>query len=134
MSHTLPLMGRPAGYDAPDLARFAHAVFAGDFLGDEGDRLVTTPARLASGEELPYTFGWQRQAVDGRLRYEHGGETNGAYAQVAYFPELDLALAGIANFNFWGETLGEPAFFEWVLERLPVLLADAPCATDPNSR
>jgi CubicO group peptidase (beta-lactamase class C family) len=119
---------------ATDLARFTHAVFAGDFLGDEGDRLVTTPARLASGEELPYTFGWQRQAVDGRLRYEHGGETNGAYAQVAYFPELDLALAGIANFNFWGETLGEPALFEWVLERLPVLLADAPCATDPDSR
>ncbi len=115
---------------ATDLARFTHAVFAGDFLGDEGDRLVTTPATLASGEELTYTFGWQRRTVDGQLRYEHGGETNGAYAQVAWFPELDLAVAGIANFNFWGETLGEPAFFGWVLERLPALLADAPCDAD----
>ena len=55
--------------------------------------------------------------VDGRLRYEHGGETNGAYAQVAYFPDAGLAVAGIANYNFWGQTLGEPAFFALVLAR-----------------
>ena len=86
---------------------------------------MTTPAALGSGEPAPCSFGWRRRIVDGRLRYGHGGETNGADAQVACFPDAELAVAGIANFNFRGPAPGEPACFELVPERRPALLADA---------
>jgi len=112
---------------AADLARFARAVFHGDFLDDERRRLVETPARTSDGEVLAYGFGWQVQTVDGERRFGHGGETNGAYARVSYYPERDLAVAGITNYNFWGEGLGEPAFFGFVADELPAALAGAAC-------
>jgi len=112
---------------ATDLARFARAILGGDFLDEERRRLVETPATTNDGAALAYSFGWQVHIVDGTRRFDHGGETNGAYAQVSYFPDRDLAVAGITNYNFWGEGLGEPAFFGFVNDALPAALAGAGC-------
>ncbi|MDH3914518.1 MAG: beta-lactamase family protein [Chromatiales bacterium] len=113
---------------AEDLVKFARAVFAGDFLDAERRQLAQTRAATNDGAEVAYSFGWEVRAVNGQRRYEHGGETNGAYARVIYLPEHDLAVAGITNYNFWGETLGEAAFFEFIVDTLPELLAGAECA------
>lgn len=115
---------------AEDLVRFAYAVFEGEFLDAERKSLVRTAARTNAGRQVGYSFGWEVKTAGGEPRLEHGGETNGAYARLLYLPERNLAVAGITNYNFWGQTLGEPAFFGFVSETLPGLLARAPC-TEP---
>jgi CubicO group peptidase (beta-lactamase class C family) len=113
---------------AEDLVHFAYAIFEGELLDAERKSLVRTAARTNDGGQVGYSFGWEVKTTGGEPRFEHGGETNGAYARVLYLPERHLAVAGITNYNFWGQTLGEPAFFEFVSEALPDLLAQAGCA------
>lgn len=106
---------------ASDLAVFTAAVFEGDFLSDGARALLSMEATLEDGSGVGYSFGWQVQEVDGQRRYSHGGESNGVHAQVVYIPEWSLAVAGITNYNFWGQDLGEPAFFGFVADTLPRL-------------
>ncbi|MGE0045325.1 MAG: serine hydrolase domain-containing protein [Hyphomonadaceae bacterium] len=108
---------------AHDLARFTDAVFHGDLLSAESHRLVTTEATRNDGARVEYGFGWRivRDANGNVTRYEHGGETNGAYAFAAYFPATRVSVAGIANANF---AEGEPYFFEAISRDLPALFAD----------
>ena len=70
--------------------------------------LLSTPTTLADGTALPYTFGWQHgTTADGSPYFGHGGLTNGATAEVRFYPRQRLAVAVIANYNFWFE--GTPA-------------------------
>ena len=78
---------------------------------------------MDDGTPVGYSFGWQVETIGGQLRYSHGGESNGVHAQLLYFPEWDLAVAGITNYNFWGESLGEPEFFGLINKSLPGLFA-----------
>ncbi len=94
---------------APDLARFAYAAFATDFLSSKSRDLLTTPARLADGSEAsldqagrrPYAFGWyiERDPAGAPGGYAHNGETNGGYALVRYYPARRMAVAATANYN-----------------------------------
>ncbi|HYD89530.1 MAG TPA: serine hydrolase domain-containing protein [Vitreimonas sp.] len=107
---------------AEDLVRFASAVFAGEYLNAASLQRLTTEQRNAAGEGVGYTFGWQvSRDAQGRLFYEHGGETNGAYATVRYYPEQRLAISGIVNANWMG---GRAYFFEAVRNELPALYLD----------
>jgi len=108
---------------ATDLARITDAIFSGEWLNTGSMDAVRTEARTASGEATGYTFGWQIHfADDGTVDwYGHGGETNGAYAVVRYYPEHDLTVAGIMNANF---VQGEPVFFNAVSEELARLFME----------
>ena len=106
-----------------DLAVFTYQLFVGDFLNDEMKLLVMTPARLNNGDNascggtMYYSVGWEvRTGQDGVKSFGHNGETNGAYALIRYFPDENLIIAGIANYNVVGR---EPAFFEAIAEQLP---------------
>lgn len=107
---------------AEDLARFTSAMFGGEWLSAESLARMTTEATTNAGEPVGYTFGWQvtRNEASEAVRYEHGGETNGAYAFVGYDPQTRLAVAGVVNANF---AAGEPYFFEAISDRLPLLFA-----------
>ena len=104
---------------AGDLARLTSASFGKDFLSKAGQTLLRSEATTTDGVPVGYSFGWQVKTVGGQLQYSHGGESNGAHAQLLYIPKWDLAVAGITNYNVWGETLGEPSFFALVKETLP---------------
>ncbi len=117
---------------AQDLARFAFEAFNSSILTEESHDLLITPATLHNGEiaqldngaeKVGYAFGWQiRGAKDGLPRsYGHDGETNGAYALVRYYPEHDVAVAAIANYNIMGR---EPSFFQKLGSELPLLFLD----------
>jgi CubicO group peptidase (beta-lactamase class C family) len=106
---------------ASDLAVFTAAVFEGEFLSDASRALLSMEATLKDGSGVGYSFGWQVREVDGQRRYSHGGESNGVHAQVVYIPDLNMAVAGITNYNFWGQDLAEPAFFDLVADTLPRL-------------
>jgi CubicO group peptidase (beta-lactamase class C family) len=107
---------------AQDLVRFASAMFGGDYLNASSLQRLTTEQRNAAGEGVGYTFGWQiGHDTQGRLFYEHGGETNGAYATLRYYPAERLAIAGIVNANWMG---GRASFFDAIRNDLPALYLD----------
>ncbi len=103
-----------------DVARLANTTFNSDFFTPETRALLTTPARLRNGTEIAYTFGWEiHRDAHGRVEYYgHGGETNGAYASVRYYPDRRMAVAGIANYNTW-LTDRDATFFRAVREEIP---------------
>lgn len=118
--------------NASDLASFTYDVFESDLLSAEMKSLITNPAKLNNGAPVAfegeggtiyYSFGWElRQNSNGEITsYGHNGETNGAYALIRYFPEDDMAIAGIANYNILGR---EPYFFKAISEELPALFRD----------
>lgn len=107
---------------AEDLVRFASATFGGEYLNAASLQRLTTEQRNAAGEGVGYTFGWQiGRDAQGRVFYEHGGETNGAYATLRYYPEQRLAIAGIVNANWMG---GRAYFFDAMRNELPALYLD----------
>lgn len=106
---------------AEDLVRFASAVFAGDFLSAQSRQRLTTEATTNAGAPVGYTFGWQIGRDANGVHFEHGGETNGAYAFLRYYPAQRLAVAAIVNANF---AVGEPTFFDATRNDLPALFLD----------
>ncbi len=117
---------------ASDLASFTYKVFVSDFLSAEMKSIITNAATLNNGAPVAveggngtifYSFGWElRKNSDGDIvSFGHNGETNGAYALIRYFPEDDIAIAGIANYNILGS---EPYFFKAIAEELPALFRD----------
>lgn len=113
---------------AVDLARFTAAVFGTNFLNASSRAQITEPASLSDGAPAGfssrhlYSVGWEiRRDENGRtISYGHNGETNGAYAVIRYFPEENLAIAGIANYNVMGR---EPAFFDAIAKGLHDIFA-----------
>lgn len=88
---------------ATDLAFFASEVFAGDFFATETVSLFTNEVYLNNGEGSNRSFGWEIFYDDnGSVSYfGHGGLTNGAVAELRYYPEEKLAFALITNYNVW---------------------------------
>ena len=117
---------------AEDLAKFASAVFESDFLSAQSKKTLEQPAHFRDGSSVRwneghgrgyYSFGWGIFGTgDGELHYlGHGGETNGAYALIRYFPKHRIAVAGIVNYNL---VAGNTAFFNAVGKDLPGLFID----------
>lgn len=118
---------------AEDLARFADATFNGPYLSEESRRLVTTPVKRNDGAEGPYAFGWEvRRTPDGAvLWYGGGGNTNGSYATLRYYPAQRVAIASVATYNF-ALTKQTPAYFRFARQELPALFgAPTPPPTPP---
>jgi CubicO group peptidase (beta-lactamase class C family) len=109
---------------ARDLAVFADAIFNGDFLQPETLQLFTTAVTTPVGTPTGYSFGWQiGTSAEGDIEwYGHGGEINGAYASVMYYPASKLTIVGMTNYNYWLTSV-EPEFFHAVRKELPALFA-----------
>lgn len=75
--------------DVPVLFR---GLFAGGLLSDESLAEMTTPT-----VNRGYGLGVGLGEADGQSYLSHGGGVPGFRSRVAYFPELDLTLAGSAN-------------------------------------
>lgn len=88
---------------APDLAAFANEVFAGDHFAPEITALFTEEITYNNGEKTDRSFGWEIFYDDNGdvSYYGHGGLTNGAVAELRYYPKQKLAFALITNYNLW---------------------------------
>jgi D-alanyl-D-alanine carboxypeptidase len=84
---------------APDLARWARALYGGDVLPAGAlEAMVadaTTTATLKPG--YPYGLGVQVFTIDGRISYGHSGRLVGARSAVRWFPEAGVAIAVVTN-------------------------------------
>ena len=107
---------------AADLAMFTNKTFASDFFSEQSKALFTTPGVTTGGEETSYSFGWHvdRNTHGDVESFSHGGITNGAYAEVKYFPETRMSVAVISNYNLW-LTDKRPAFNDLSQTQLPEL-------------
>jgi len=109
---------------AEDLGRFAYTYFRGDYLAAETRDYFMTPVTLNDGQVLRQSPGWELGFDEnGDIDwYGHGGTTNGAYASLRYYPDSNMIIAGISNYNFW-LTGKSPEFFQLIREELPSLFA-----------
>ena len=111
--------------DAADLAIFTDAVFNSNFLQPETVEMFTKPVFTPDGEPTGYGFIWQigRDESGDMEWYGHGGSTNGAYASVRFYPETNMTVVGMSNYNYW-LTSARPQFFSLIREELPALFRD----------
>ena len=84
---------------APDLARWARALYGGDVLAPAGLLAMTSDAATTSilVPAYPYGLGVQVYTIDGRLSYGHSGRLVGARSAMRWFPEAGVAIAVVTN-------------------------------------
>ena len=95
-----PSLFDPAGGligSVEDMARYSIAIDQGRFLEPETWDQIFTPARSASGAELPYGFGWFLQVHEGTLLQWHHGWWIANSSLIVRAPERGLALIVAAN-------------------------------------
>lgn len=82
---------------AEDLARWAHALLAGDVLAPDTWRAMTTPGVTSAGEVTDYGLGFAAYPVRGRKVVAHAGGVPGAAALLVLIPEEDFAVVLLSN-------------------------------------
>lgn len=82
---------------AEDLVRWIRSLARGEAIAPESYRRMTTARTLPDGNTPPYGFGISLLSLDGRQRVAHSGEIGGYSAQLAYYPDDDLAIAVLTN-------------------------------------
>lgn len=82
---------------ATDLTLWSRALASGAIVSADSYRLMTTPLRLNSGVEVDYGFGLTTHEKLGRRAVTHNGFILGYQAQLAYYPDDDLAIAVLIN-------------------------------------
>jgi CubicO group peptidase (beta-lactamase class C family) len=107
---------------AEDLAEFTNQVFSSDFVTPSSQTLFSTEAKLNNNEKIDRSFAWELgKNENGEIEwYGHGGTTNGAYASIRYYPQTQVIVTGIANYNYW-LTGKRPEFFNAVRQQIPEL-------------
>jgi CubicO group peptidase (beta-lactamase class C family) len=80
-----------------DLAKWSAALDGGGLLNAGSKQQMWTPAKLNSGKETGYGFGWFIDAVEGHKNIGHGGSTSGFSASIQRFPDDQLAVILLTN-------------------------------------
>jgi serine beta-lactamase-like protein LACTB, mitochondrial len=88
-----------------DLLRFAMAIENGKLLQPDTVRVLRTPQRLASGEEIDYGLGWDLETVTlaGKQTPQAGHDGDllgGRAASLLTYPEHGIAVSVIANIPY----------------------------------
>lgn len=83
---------------AADLARWDIAFMHDAILGKPSRKAITTENLLTAGTGTNYGLGlFVRMTPEGRLRWDHGGETGGFRSQNTLFPNDDTAIVVLTN-------------------------------------
>jgi len=102
------------------LAEWLRKGLAGDGTNPPILRRLATPARLSSGETVPYGYGISTRDFLGHAMIWHGGNVDGHGSLLAYAPEDDLGIVVLTNRGFL-----------WLTELLPPWIGEAPPAPAP---
>ena len=82
---------------APALARWADALFSGEFLTRRSLAFMTSPGTLSNGAVVPYGAGLFLGRIDGRAVFHHAGNTRGFASQLTHIPEEGLTVVVLTN-------------------------------------
>ena len=85
---------------APDLLRWMNALKADRVVPRQLLELAMTPSRLSDGSSVPYGFGLSlKPGVSGLHRVSHGGHWRAFKADMAWYPDTDVAIIQLTNNN-----------------------------------
>lgn len=93
---------RPSGAfvsTATDMAKWEKSLARGTLLSRRSLEQMWTKARLNSGEDVPYGFGWRFEQINGARELGHAGSLPGFRAYYVRYPDHDLAIIALANAN-----------------------------------
>jgi CubicO group peptidase (beta-lactamase class C family) len=82
---------------AGDLLRWQRGLLDGIPIRRESWELLTAPARLKDGTELPFGLGLCIEHLAGHRAISHGGGINGFRSHLAWYADLDLTIVVLAN-------------------------------------
>lgn len=110
-----------------DLAKFANTVFNTNFFSKSTRQVFLTPGKLSNGKETSRSFGFniQKDENDQILWIGHGGETNGGYGHMAFYPETKLVIAALTNYNSLNGLSTDTNFHDAVKKKIPELFLNA---------
>ena len=73
------------------------ALYGERLVSKEAMKQVFTRARLNSGEEIDYGFGWRLDSYQGHERIAHGGSWVGFRTAISRYPDLSLTIVILSN-------------------------------------
>lgn len=84
---------------APDLARWAQALYDGNVLSQEALQTMISDAATTSTLKpaYPYGLGVQVLTIDGRVAYGHSGRLVGASSAMRWFPDVGVTIVVLTN-------------------------------------
>jgi len=97
LSMRLPYSAGSLGSSVSDLIKWQRALVDNELLREDSYRKMTTPGRLADGEQLTYGYGLGLAHLDDRLKLAHGGGINGFRCQLSYYPTDKLTVVVLTN-------------------------------------
>lgn len=95
-------MGQPFAAGAlastvEDLIRWQRGLVNHTLLDPDSWKAMTTPAKLNHGKASVYGLGMFLRKLDDHPTIRHGGGINGFRSDLAYFPDMDVTIAVLAN-------------------------------------
>ena len=73
------------------------ALYVDTLVSSDTLKQVFTRARLNSGEEIDYGFGWRLDSYKGHERIAHGGSWVGFKTAISRYPGLGLTIVILSN-------------------------------------
>ena len=73
------------------------ALYVDTLVSSDTLKQVFTRARLNSGEEIDYGFGWRLDSYKGHERIAHGGSRVGFKTAISRYPGLGLTIVILSN-------------------------------------
>ena len=80
-----------------DLVTWTGALVGGKVVSAQSYAQMTTPLKLANGQERPYGFGLGLGEFEGHPQVEHGGGIDGFASMLMYFPKDGVTVAVLTN-------------------------------------
>lgn len=96
---------------APDLARWASALYGGGVL-DEAElaSMIDVSPTLPYTPTAPYGFGFEQTTISGRVAWGHLGHLDGFWSAMWYLPDSRITIVILTN-DEWTSTQGVAAQF-----------------------
>ncbi|HEY7850173.1 MAG TPA: serine hydrolase domain-containing protein [Ktedonobacterales bacterium] len=101
MSTTLQYAAGALGSTVEDLARWDLALRDGRLLDHATQAAMTTPTRLTDGHTVGYGMGWGLSTYRGKRVIHHAGGVPGYTAFYGRFPDDDLSIIVLSNWNLF---------------------------------
>lgn len=99
LSMTLPYAAGSIMSTVGDLLKWQNAIRTHKLISKASFEKATNGSVLNNGKEIDYGYGWRSEDVSGSRTIEHSGGIYGFSTNGIYFPEEDIYVIGLTNFN-----------------------------------
>lgn len=137
ISMTVPYAAGAVCSNVLDLVRYQRALVAGKIVSKASYARMSQPAVLKDGWRTAYGLGLVNDVIQGTRMVGHGGQINGFWSVLFYYPVEDVTVVLLSNVNpAEGETLWSIGFKlgDIALGKSPKAPADLPVSAAEGQR